>query len=84
MSFLSDQICKELSNDNIITENKSEDISNIKKRTEKIKKDLDEIKGNSHTDNNTKDVVNNLNQINRLAKLIKELDKQQLRGIIPI
>ncbi len=85
MSLYSDQICKELLNEKVI-ENKNEDISNIKKRTEKIKKDLDEIKGNSHTDNNNniKDVVNNLNQINRLAKLIKELDKQQLKGIIPI
>lgn len=84
MSLYSDQICKELSNEKI-TENKTEDISNIKKRTEKIKKDLDEIKGNSRTDNNNiKDVINNLDQINRLANLIKELDKQQLKGIIPI
>jgi hypothetical protein len=84
LSLLSDQICKELSNENV-TENKREEISNIKKRTEKIKKDLDEIKGNNLNENNNK--INrreNMEKINHLASLIRRLDKQQLKGIIPI
>ena len=84
LSLLSDQICKELSNENV-TENKSEEISNIKKRTEKIKKDLDEIKGNNLNENSNKmNRMDNMDKINHLASLIRGLDKQQLKGIIPI
>ena len=84
MSLLSDQICKELSNENS-NENKKEEISNIKKRTDKIKKDLDEIK--EYNQNDTHNKINkqkNMEEINHLGQLIRTLNKQQLKGIIPI
>ena len=85
MSLLSDQICKELSNNNSVIDNKKNEFSNIKKRTDKIKKDIDEIKGNNHNNIYNKNIrQKNLEQINQLGILIKELNKQQLRGIVPI
>ena len=83
ISVLSDQICKELSNDKII-ENKKEEILNIKKRTDKIKKDLDEIKGNNQPEmHNNKNIRHkSLEEINRLGQLIRSLNKEQLKGII--
>ena len=88
MSLLSDKICKELSNNNnnsTALENKKNEFSNIKKRTDKIKKDIDEIKGNNQNNIYNKNLrQKNLEQINRLGQLIKELNKQQLRGIVPI
>ena len=86
ISVLSDQICKELSNDKII-ENKKEEISNIKKRTDKIKKDLDEIKGNNQPEmhNNNKNIRHkSIEEINRLSQLIRSLNREQLKGIIYI
>lgn len=84
MTLLSDQICKELSNDKII-ENKKEELSNIKKRTDKIKNDLDEIKGNNQLELHNKNIrQKNLEEINRLSQLIRSLNKEQLKGIIYI
>jgi len=84
MSSLSDQICKELSNENI-NENKNEEISNIKKRTEKLKKDLDEIKSNNHNDGHIKVYRHkNMEEIYHLGNLIRSLTKPQLRGIITV
>lgn len=87
MSLLSDKICKELSNNNINNnlDNKKNEFSNIKKRTDKIKKDIDEIKGNNQNIIYNKNIKQkNLEEINILGRLIKELDKQQLKGIVPI
>ena len=91
MSSLSDQICKELSNENILNENenknknKNEDLSIIKKRTDKLKKDLNEIKVNNMNDTHNKNMkMKNLDEINELGQLIRTLSKQQLRGIISI
>ena len=84
MSVLSDQICKELVNDKVI-ENNKEEFSNIKKRTDKIKKDLDEIKGNNQTEVHNKNIrQKSIEEINRLSQLIRSLNKEQLKGIIPI
>lgn len=84
MSVLSEQICKELSNEKVI-ENKKEEFSNIKKRTDKIKKDLDEIKGNNQTEVHNKNIrQKSIEEINRLSQLIRSLNKEQLKGIIPI
>ncbi len=84
MSLLSDQICKELSNENV-NENKNEEISNIKKRTEKQKKDLDEIKINNYNDGHSKIYRHkNMEEIYHLGNLIRSLTKPQLRGIITV
>ena len=87
ISILSEDVCKELYNEN---DNNKEDLSNIKKRTLRIKKDLEEIYGNKTL--KTKKMNNNQNiyekksleEINHLGSLIRTLNKQQLRGIIPI
>ena len=90
MSLLSEQICKELINDNNIKENKSEDIINIKKRTDKLKKDINEFKVNNQNNNNHNDSLNkvikhkSIEEINHLGRLIRTLNKPQLKGIIPI
>ena len=94
LSFLSDQICKELSNENI-NENKIEEFSNIKKRTEKIKKELEEIKTNNNNYNNNNynhnEAYNNKNNrqknmedIYNLGRLIRSLNKPQLKGIVTV
>ena len=84
MSLLSDQICKELNNEKV-NEIKKDEISNIKKRTDKIKKDLNEIKVNNQTNEvHNKVIKKNLEEINNLSHLIRSLTKEQLRGIIPI
>ena len=84
MSLLSDQICKELLNDNL-NENKNEEISNIKKRNEKIKKSINEVKENNQGDEiNKNNRKQNMEEINHLGQLIRTLNKQQLKGIIPI
>jgi hypothetical protein len=84
MSLLSDQICKELSNDNL-NENKNEEISNIKKRNEKVKKSINEIKENNQSEElNRNSRKQNMEEINHLGQLIRTLNKQQLKGIIPI
>ena len=84
LNYLSDQIRKELSNENI-NENKKEEIINIKKRTEKIKKDLDEIKGSNHTDGyNKNNRQKNMEDIYHLGRLIRSLNKPQLKGIVRV
>ena len=83
LSLLSDQICKELFNEKII-ENKKEEISNVK-RSDKIKKDLDEKKGNNQPEILNKNIrQKNLEEINRLSQIIRSLNKEQLKGIIYI
>ena len=90
LSLLSEQICKELSNDNNIKENKNEDIINIKKRTDKLKKDINEFKVNNQNNNNPNDSHNkvikykSIEEINHLGRLIRTLNKPQLKGIITI
>ena len=82
MSLLSDQVCKELLNENL-NNNKNEEISTIRKKTEKIKKEMNEAKDNK----NQSESVNkkrNLEEINHLGQLIRTLNKEQLKGIIPI
>ena len=86
MSTLSDQICKDLFNENI-NNYKNEDLLNLsnKKKLEKSKSNLDEKKVN------TKNIIPNKNikqrsmeEINRLSQLIRTLNKLELKGIIPI
>ena len=91
MSLLSEQICKELINDNNVKENKSEDIINIKKRTDKLKKDINEFKVNNQNNNNNQNDSHNkiikhksIEEINHLGRLIRTLNKPQLKGIIAI
>ena len=88
MSLLSEEICKELSNE---IEINKEDISTIKKRTEKIKKDLEKINVNLppsikkiNNIQNKKNKQRTVQEINHLGSLIRTLNKHQLRGIIPI
>ena len=76
MSSLSDQICKELSNDNINNFKDEESfLSNIKK-PEKPKNNSDE--------KNKIIKHKNFEQINKLSQLIRTLNKEELKGIIPI
>ena len=88
MSLLSEQICKELSNDNNIKENKNEDIINIKKRTDKLKKDINEFKVNNQNNNNNQNDSNKKiikqKEIYHLGELIRTLNKPQLKGIVAI
>jgi hypothetical protein len=87
MSSLSDQVCKEISNENNVNmiEIKNEEFSNIKKRTDKIKKDLNEIKVNTANETLNKNIkMKNFEDINNLGHLIRTLSKQQLRGIISL
>ena len=85
LSSLTETILKDLKNEKNTTFNeKKEEISIIKKRTEKIKKDLDEFNGNSQKDLNKINKTKNTVSINNLSQMIRNLTKQQLRGIIPI
>ena len=63
---------------------KKEEISLIKKRTEKLKKDLEEINGNQKETSNKNIKVKNTASITKLSGMIKNLTKKQLKGIIPI
>ena len=83
MSLLSEQVCKELLNEHLNNNNKNEELSNIKKRTEKIKKEMNEIKENKNQSVNL-NKKKNLEEINHLGQLIRTLNKSQLKGIIPI
>lgn len=84
MNVLSEQIRKELSNENI-NENKNEEITNIKKRAEKLKKDIDEIKSNNYNDGYNKiKTQKNMEEIYHLGRLIRSLNKPQLEGIIKV
>ena len=83
LSSLTENIFKELLNEKNTFNEKKEEISLIKKRTEKLKKDLEEINGNSQKDlKNVK--AKNATSINKLSQMIRILSKQQLKGIIPI
>ena len=85
LSSLSEQICKEITNENIIVkENKNEEISNIKKRTAKFKKDLNDFKVNNQNESHSKNNNKNIDEISLLGQLIRKLDKSQLKGIVPI
>lgn len=95
MSEISENVCKELENN---SEEIVEDISKIKKRTEKLRKDIDDYKDHgNHYGNNTmpapvKKVSNQNNdnktmsfeEKNQLGNAIRSLSKMQLRGIINI
>ena len=85
LSSLTETILKDLKNEKNSTFNeKKEEISIIKKRTEKLKKDLDEFNGNSQKDLNKINKTKNTASINNLSQMIRNLTKPQLRGIIPI
>ena len=85
LSSLTETILKDLKNEKNSTFNeKKEEISIIKKRTEKLKKDLDEFNGNSQKYLNKINKTKNTASINNLSQMIRNLTKPQLRGIIPI
>ena len=86
LSLLSDKICKELINEKIkYIENgkKKEEISNHKIK-EKGKNELNEIKENKSNDQNKNSKRKNMEEINHLSQLIRTLNREQLKGIIPI
>ena len=81
LSSLTETILKDLKNEKNTFNEKKEEISAIKKRAEKIRKDLDEcqkeiLNKNIKTKNST--------TINKLSQMIRTLSKAQLKGIIPI
>ena len=78
LSIFCEKLFKDLSNDNLDSAEKKE-ITSIKKRAEKIKKDLNEIKGN----NNQNNTINKNNKL-KLGQQIKSLTKEQLKGIVPL
>ena len=84
LSSLTENVYKELIAEKNTFIEKKEEISQIKKRTEKLKKDLEEINGNQKEMNNKNIKVKNTASINKLSGMIRNLTKQQLRGIIPI
>ena len=94
MSELSEQIIKEIET---VTEEKKEDITNIKKRTEKLKKEIDEYYNNGGnvketvaapvrktTNQNNDNRLMTLEEKNNLGNLIRSLNREQLKGIIKI
>jgi hypothetical protein len=85
LSTLTETVLKELKNEKNTTFNeKKEEISIIKKRTEKLKKDLDEFNGNSQKDLTKMNKTKNTASIHNLSQMIRNLTKIQLKGIIPI
>ena len=85
MSSLTETILKDLKNEKNTFNDKKEEITSIKKRAEKIKKDLEEMNGNNQKEINNKNTKNkNITSINKLPQMIELLSKQQLRGILPI
>ena len=83
LSSFSENVFKELLAEKNTFNEKKEEFSLIKKRTEKLRKDLEEINGNSQKEiKNVK--VKNTASINKLSQMIRLLTKAQLRGIIPI
>ena len=83
LSTYTENVFKELINEKNTFSEKKEELSLIKKRTDKVKKDLEEINGNPPKDNkNIK--AKNTTAINKLSQMIRILNKQQLKGIIPI
>ena len=93
MSELSEQIIKELEN---VPDEKADDISSIKKRTEKLKREIGEykdhgniketvpapVKKNNNQNNDNK--LMTLEEKNQLGNQIRTLNREQLRGIIKI
>ena len=93
MSELSEQIIKELEN---VPDEKADDISSIKKRTEKLKREIGEykdhgnikeavpapVKKNSNQNNDNR--LMTLEEKNQLGNQIRTLNREQLRGIIKI
>jgi hypothetical protein len=85
LSTLTETVLKELKNEKNTTFNeKKEEISIIKKRTEKLKKDLDEFNGNSQKDLTKMNKTKNTASIHNLSQMIRNLTKIQLKGIVPI
>ena len=81
MSLLSEQICKELSNDNISNFYKNEEsFLSCKVKHEKPNNNSDEKKIN----HNKIIKQRNMEEINKLNQLIRTLSKDELKGIIPI
>ncbi len=85
LSSLTETILKDLKNEKNTFNEKKDEISAIKKRTEKLKKDLEEYNVNTQKEIINKNIkVKNSTTINKLSQMIRTLSKQQLRGIIPI
>ena len=84
LSLLTENVYKELLAEKNTFNEKKEEISLIKKRTEKLKKDLEEINGNQKETSNKNIKVKNTASITKLSGMIKNLTKKQLKGIIPI
>ena len=84
LSLLTENVYKELIAEKNTFNEKKEEISLIKKRTEKLKKDLEEINGNQKETSNKNIKVKNTASITKLSGMIKNLTKKQLKGIIPI
>ena len=85
LSSLTETILKDIKNEKNTFNEKKEEISAIKKRAEKLKKDLDEYNVNSQKEIINKNIkTKNSATINKLSQMIRTLSKQQLRGIIPI
>ena len=83
MSSLSDQICKELSNEKLNNFKYEELLNN--KRTEKPAINLDEKNLNSKIITHNKNIKQrSMDEINKLSQLIRTLNKPELKGIIPI
>ena len=85
LSSFTENVYKELLVEKNTFNEKKEEISLIKKRAEKLKKDLEEINGNTQREINNKNVkVKNTASINKLSEMIRLLTKTQLKGIIPL
>ena len=85
MSSLTETILKDLKNEKNTFDEKKEEITSIKKRTEKLKKDLEEYNEINQKEINNKNIkTKSITSINKLSQMITMLNKQQLRGILPI
>ena len=85
MSSYTENVFKELLNEKNTFNEKKEEISSIKKRAQKLKKDLDEFNGNTQKEIYNKNIKpKNSSEISKLSDRIRTLSKQQLRGIIQI
>ena len=85
LSSYTENVFKELLNEKNTFNEKKEEISSIKKRAQKLKKDLDEFNGNTQKEIYNKNIKpKNSSEISKLSDRIRTLSKQQLRGIIQI
>jgi len=85
LSSFTESVYKELLAEKNTFNEKKEGFSLIKKRAEKLKKDLEEINGNTQKEIYNKNVkVKNTASIIKLSQMIRLLTKTQLKGIIPI